>query len=202
MNTVSDTLIDLLRHGEVEGQGGCLMGRTDTPLSRQGLERMGEVTQGGAWDVICSSPLRRCAVFAETLARFSHIPLIMEPRLVELNFGEWEGQRLGDILAIEPEALEHFWGAPTAPVARGGESIASLAQRVTAAMGDLVRDHQGKHVLLVTHGGVVRAVLAWTLALPLTSLLRIEVPPASLSRVRIPEQGWPSLVFHNRLSIC
>jgi alpha-ribazole phosphatase len=66
-------LVHLLRHGETDG-GTRYWGRTDVALSSKGWQQMRTAVAGRAWDLIISSPLRRCAAFAEALAEKIGVP--------------------------------------------------------------------------------------------------------------------------------
>lgn len=194
-------LIDLLRHGEVE-QPGRFYGRTDVALSERGTWQMESATRGGAWDLVYCSPLRRCADFARRLAERKGLPLDMDERLAEIGFGRWEGRNAEEIMMEEPGVLEGYWADPTSHTPSGAESIGDLFGRTVAVVTEIAASHQGKHLLLITHGGVIRALLAWTLDMPLSALLRIEVAEAGLSRIRIPASGKPSLIFHDGGALC
>lgn len=158
--------------------------------------------QDGQWDAVYCSPLQRCALFAQRVAEQHQIPVHIDNRLTEINFGVWEGLEIDRIMASNPEALQRYWSDPTSEVPEGGESVMQLSQRVIESIGDLRVWNRSKHLLLVTHGGVIRAILAWVLAMPLSALIRIEVTHGGLSRIRIPDQGNPSLIFHGGGALC
>lgn len=195
------TTIDLLRHGEPEG-GHRYRGAIDDPLSQRGWAQLRAVTDGQRpWDVIISSPLRRCADFARRLAEQLELTLELEPGLREMSFGEWEGRTVAEIMAADPLALERFWRDPINHPPRGGEPLAACAARVIAAWNGLLERHAGRHLLLLGHGGVIRLALHHVLEIPLAHIWRLEAPYASFSRVRVYGEGataTPLLVFHNK----
>jgi alpha-ribazole phosphatase/probable phosphoglycerate mutase len=193
------TLVDLLRHGEPEG-GNRYRGSLDDPLSQQGWAQLrAAVAQQRPWDVIVSSPLRRCADFARELADKLDLALEIESDLREITFGEWEGRTLTEIMLSNPQALKRFWRDPVNNPPPGGEPLADCAARVTAAWRAVLQRHAGRHVLIVGHGGMIRLVLQHILEMPLGHIWRLEVPYASFSRVRIYGQGEEaSLVFHGK----
>src|SRR5512135_3739579 len=169
MNEVLTT-IDLLRHGEPVG-GQRFRGTIDDPLSELGWRQM-EATAGAlpAWQVVVSSPLRRCADFASALAGRHGVPLEREAGLREIGFGEWEGYTAKELMETSPEALTRFWSDPRGQTPPGGEPFADFAARVVAAWEGLLARHQGKQILLVCHGGVIRLILAHILEMPLGNL--------------------------------
>lgn len=193
------TTVDLLRHGEPLG-GQKFRGALDDPLSPLGWEQLR--TAVGAyqhWDVIVSSPLIRCAAFAQEVAERLDQPLEIVSEFRELNFGAWEGRTAAEVYADNPLAVAQFWRDPVANPIPGGEPVNAFDQRIGAAWTALLERYQGRRVLLVAHGGTIRMVLRQVLELPLRNLWRFEVLYASISRVRCyPDpDAQPQLVFFN-----
>ena len=92
--------LDLLRHGETTGGSG-FRGSTDDALTDKGWAQMHQALSDVAgWDLLISSPLQRCRMFAEQLAAARKVPLRIEADLRELHFGEWEGRNAAEILAL------------------------------------------------------------------------------------------------------
>lgn len=195
------TTVDLLRHGEPEG-GVRYRGARDDPLSPRGWEQMRLAVDGQApWDVIVSSPLRRCAEFAEELSRRCQLPMEIEHGLREISFGAWEGLTPAEVAVTAPEAQDRFWRDPETYPPPGAEPLTEFAARVGRAWQDLLERHGERHVLVVSHGGVIRMVLCQLLEMPLQRLWRLEVPYAVFSRVRVYGRGvlsQPTLVFHGK----
>lgn len=193
------TLIDLIRHGAPEG-GPKYRGSLDDPLSHEGWRQMQAAVQGHpAWDAIITSPLKRCAAFAETLGTQLNIPVTLEPRLQEMSFGRWEGRTALEIMKDDRERLVLFWQDPLNHTPPGGEPLMEFHPRVDAAWRDLLAQHKDQSVLVVAHGGVIRMILSLVLQLPLQHLSRVVVEYASLSRVKMDEvegRPMPRLVFH------
>lgn len=191
-------LVDLLRHGEAAG-GACFRGSRDDPLTQQGLAQLRAATapeaagEAPAWDLILTSPARRCAGFAHELGRHLELPVRAVPGLRERHFGAWEGRSAAD---LPPDALTAFWADPAGFTPPEAEPFADFRRRVLLAW-DEVRDSDARRVLVVTHGGVVRVIVGRVLGMPATSLLLLEVPHACRSRVRLAAApGLPSLVAH------
>lgn len=189
----SERFVDLLRHGEVEG-GVRFRGGRDDPLTASGWEQMARATAGNhGWTEILSSPSQRCAGFARRLADARGLPLRLVDNLRERRFGDWEGVSPDE---ISPEDLARFWENPASFTPPGAEPFGAFRQRVLRAWEDLLASGC-QHPLIVTHGGVIRVLIAETLRMPDEALLLIEVPFASLTRLRIHEPpGRPSLAFH------
>lgn len=182
-------LLDLLRHGETE-LGGVFRGSLDDPLTAAGWQQMRDSTATGQpWQLIISSPLRRCADFAEELAQRCAIPLAFEAGLRELHFGDWEGRHARELMETCEDDLGRFWSTPYAYTPPGGEPMTLFEERVVAAITALYREHAGKHVLLVTHGGVMRLLAARARALHRDHLLQVEVKHGQLLRLQLDAEG-------------
>lgn len=178
------THIHLLRHGEADG-GARYRGTTDDALTAAGWEQMwAAVNADVRWDGIVTSPLRRCAEFARALARQRSIPLTFDERLAEMHFGAWEGRSAAELMSTDPQALARFWDDPATHTPPGAEPLARFAARVLAAWHGIVRDHPGRRILLITHGGVIRVILCHVLGRPVERLLDFDVGHAALYRVR------------------
>jgi len=184
MNVSVYTDISLLRHGETEG-GARYRGITDDALTATGREQMwAAVGDECRWDGIVSSPLIRCAEFARALAQHHSLPLRLESRLREMNFGSWDGQTAAEIIQTDAEALERFWKDPWRHGPPDGESLAQVRARVLDAWHDIV--NECRSTLVITHGGPIRLILCELWRYPDKRLLDIEVPIASLRRVLVP----------------
>ena len=170
----------LLRHGAVTGGPG-FRGSTDDALSPDGWQQMWDSIKDQArWDYIFSSPLQRCAVFARELAQRSATPYLLDARLREIHFGHWEGHTTASIHASNPQGLQQFWTDPTAYTPPGAEPLLDFSQRVLAFWHMLHRKYQGRRVLLITHGGVIRVLLCHVKGQPLARLQEFEVACGSL----------------------
>lgn len=187
-------IIDLLRHGETE-QGGGLRGSLDDALTAAGWAQLRQaVTAGERWDRIITSPLQRCARFAEELAAAGDLPLHVEPRLQELHFGDWEGRTAAQLMETDAEALGAFWSDPYAFTPPRGERLTDFESRVLAALQHLQERHVSEHLLLVTHGGVMRLLLARLRGLPREQLLQVSVAHGQRVRITLDAGGhWQEL---------
>lgn len=196
------TLVDFIRHGMPVG-GRRYRGHLDDPLSDEGWRQMWDaVGEHCPWDVIVTSPLTRCAGFARALGERHGCPVEVEDGLKEISFGDWEGRHVRDILAETPEQVEGYWRDPVAHTPPGAESLSAFRDRTVAAWRAVVARHTGRHILIVGHGGLIRTLLTDVLGMPLEAVLRLEVPNAGLTRLRLQEDvngdPAPSLVFHAR----
>jgi alpha-ribazole phosphatase len=189
------TTIDMIRHGEPEG-GTLFRGWRDDPLSEAGWEQMRDAVGDHApWEQLITSPLLRCHEFARELEQRHGLPLLVEERLKEIGFGAWEGRKPDELYEEDPEEVGRFWSDPVKFPPADGESLLVFQERVVAAWQELIAQYQGKHLLLVAHGGVNRMLIAQVLGIPLSHLFRMDIPYAGISRILI-NDGIPRLAFH------
>ena len=190
---MATTQIDLLRHGEAQG-GQRYRGTTDDPLSEQGWIQMEAVTTPACkWNEVVTSPLNRCAQFARTLSRRLAIPLYQESAFREIAFGDWEGCSADELMVRDGQALARYYDDPWHNTPPGGEPLTAFQARVLAGWHALLADQAGAHILLISHGGVMRTILNHVLGLPASSLFKLHIPYACVSRVRIDGEGESAL---------
>lgn len=171
-------MIALLRHGDTGFTG--FRGSLDDALTPLGWQQMEAACAGHGWAHIVSSPRQRCAAFARQLAAAHHCPLALDDRLTELHFGDWEGQTAAELMTRDADALGRFWQDPDRHPPPGGETMSRFSQRVLAVWRELACV---ENCLVITHGGVIRRILCEVRGLPLSQLLTLEVPHASLHRI-------------------
>lgn len=193
------TTIDLLRHGDVEG-GRKYRGQLDDPLSELGWQQLRTVTQNKQdWQQIITSPLKRCAEFSEELAQSLNLPLNNESEYREISFGLWEGKTADELLKVDSEKIKRYWDDPEQETPPQGENLLSFEKRILSAWKKTLNDHKGRHVLLISHAGVMRIILCHILGMPLTELFKLDVGLAKASRIQIEYaegEAWPRLIFH------
>ncbi|PRB42472.1 histidine phosphatase family protein [Pseudomonas sp. MYb2] len=181
--------LDLLRHGETE-LGGGLRGSLDDALTEKGWMQMrAAVVEGGPWDRIVSSPLQRCARFAAELGEQLNLSVHLDKYLQELHFGAWEGQSAAALMETDAEALGLFWADPYSFTPPQGEPVSDFSSRVLSAVARLHSTYAGERVLLVSHGGVMRLLLAQARGLPREQLLNVEVAHGALFALTVAADG-------------
>lgn len=181
--------LDLLRHGETE-LGGGLRGSLDDALTDTGWAQMrAAVVEQGPWDRLVSSPLQRCSRFAEELGTQLGLPVQLDKDLQELHFGTWEGQSAATLMETDAEALGLFWADPYSFTPPEGERVEDFSTRVLAAVGRLHANYAGQRILLISHGGVMRLLLAQARGLPREQLLNVEVGHGALFSLAIGSGG-------------
>lgn len=194
------TTVDLLRHGEVEG-GRKYRGQLDEPLTELGWQQLQQVTSNKQnWQHIISSPLKRCADFSAKLAKTHQLPLKTESEFKEISFGLWEGKTADELLIAAPDEIKQYWNDPVNTTPPQGESLLSFEKRIINSWKKMLLEFQGKHILLVSHAGVMRIILCHILNMPLSELFKLDVGLAKASRIQIEHvdgKNWPRLIFHS-----
>lgn len=146
------------RHGQTQWNvDNKICGVTDVPLTEEGWAQaraLAEKTVDLELDLVICSTMLRAKQTASAVAEKLHIPVIEDPRLVEQNYGIYEGMDRKTPGFLENK--RHF--AVRYP---GGESMMDVAHRIYGLLEDVKRDHAGKNVLLVCHGGVLRLVRSY-----------------------------------------
>jgi broad specificity phosphatase PhoE len=152
---VAATTILLARHGETDwNRDGRVQGHTDAPLNRAGRAQARELAARLApepLDAVYASDLARASETARIVADRHALDVVLLPELRERHFGSWEGLTDSEILERFPHARPGHWG--------DGEPAEQMAERVVAALHRVATSHPGGHVLVVAHGGPLRAVL-------------------------------------------
>lgn len=178
----------LVRHGRSSANtAGILAGRTPgvnlDDHGRGQADAVAERLAGTRFDRLVSSPLDRCRQTVTPFSRSAGLPIEIEDRLAEVDYGDWSGRSLKD-LASEPlwRTVQQHASAAVFP---GGEGLAAVSARATAAIRDIrAAATADQTVLVCSHGDVIKAILADALCMHLDSFQRIVVAPASISVIR------------------
>ncbi len=193
------TTIDFLRHGEVAG-GTYYRGSTNDPLTKQGWQQMKSAIGEQQWDHIISSPLRRCQDFAIYASKQNNTPLTTDSNWQEICFGEWEGRTVEQIHQSFPYALTRFYQDPINNTPAQGESMSDFLKRINQASENLLKLHCDKHVLVITHAGVIRSLFCLFLKLPMNNMFNIQIDHANFTRFQCfhdSPDNFVTLISHN-----
>ncbi|MDH5611700.1 MAG: histidine phosphatase family protein [Gammaproteobacteria bacterium] len=191
------TKIDVIRHGEPEGGRRYRGYGVNDPLTEKGWQQMwASMPEQPTWDVIVSSPLARCLDFAQALSAKIGTTCIVEEDIKEIGFGVWEGLTPEQILAKDSQALDHFYKDPVHNRPEGAEDLDAFSQRVWNAYQAIASTYKNKHILIVGHAGVVRAVAANVLHMSLDDVYSsLGVEYAAIISTVIKDGSPPKLVM-------
>lgn len=157
------TRLILLRHGQTPMSAARqYSGRSNPALSELGRYQAEAaavaLAERGGIDLVLASPLLRARQTADAVAARLDAPMETDERLIEMDFGEWDGLTFDEARALHPELHEKWVKDPTLTTP-GGESLQKLHRRVKKLREELQRDHPGKNILVVTHLTVIKSLL-------------------------------------------
>jgi broad specificity phosphatase PhoE len=181
----------LARHGQsVSNADRRFQGAQDVPLSELGRRQavaLSAALRGRRLAHVYSSPLERARRTAEIVVAELGVALTMVDDLRELSLGEWEGRTVDEVRALPGDPYAQWLRDPLANVPPGGEPLETVQRRALAAVDAIAAAHpDGEDVLVVAHGGVISAYLAYHLGLPLSAIWRLTLSNCSVSRVAPP----------------
>ena len=190
--------IDLLRHGETT-LSHTLRGSTDDDLTELGWSQMQHSVDQSLdaliypqWDVIFTSPLKRCRLFAEKVAAQKQCPIFYDACLQEMHFGDWEGMSTQQIYENEPELLANFWQQPTLFTPPNAENMQQFHQRIVCGIHNIqqqMQDNAWQNALVVTHGGVIKLLKCIALKHSLDDILKMTAQLGQLNSFAIDEDS-------------
>lgn len=170
--------IIFVRHGEpVAAARGTVYGKLDVGLSKNGEA---QVTRTAEWlkrfeiTQIYTSPRVRATESARIVAETLALPVIIENRFAEIDFGDFEGATYDEVKARFPDIYELWMTRPTEVEFPNGESFTIMQRRVLAAIDEIKTAHQNQTAAIFAHGGVNRIAVAAALDLPPENLFRLE----------------------------
>jgi len=187
------TWIYLVRHGETDwNRDGRLQGILDVRLNEVGIHQGRQIAQRFSSLralKVYTSPLWR-ALHTATLLQ-SHVrdcPVIIEPRLREIDHGVWTGLTMGRITRDFPEEFEGWQLRPDRVRPRGGESLQEPYSRAAGFLHELTETSTGSDVLIVSHGVINALLVCAATGAPLARLWNFPQPNAHVTALRVEGQ--------------
>ena len=170
ISTRMGTLL-IVRHGETEWNAeGRIQGHTDIGLSEKGAEQarsLGQRLADRQIDVAYSSDLKRTSETAKLALGGRDITLNETPRLREYNKGIFEGMTLSEIQEKFPAEYPKYLEKDLSYAPEGGETTRDVSTRMASIFAEIKANHLDETVLVVSHGGVLRAAMVSLLGMPL-----------------------------------
>ncbi len=188
------TIVLLARHGETDwNRTERWQGHADPPLNATGVaqaEALADLLAEEPLRAIYSSDLQRAVTTAEAVARRHALPLVQLERLREIDVGEWSGLTTTEIKERFAEGFErHNTGGDGWLT---GEPHAQMQERIVSAVDELAESHDGETILVVIHGGTIRALLAHAMQIPFEEYRRRFRGPrnGTVARVSVESGRW------------
>lgn len=184
----------LARHGETAWNARHIFqGRTDLPLNENGKVQAQAIAQQLrplTIDQLISSDLLRASQTAEIIAasHTAHPQIMLDERLREISFGQWEGldeNRINEVLPGEMNS----WRSDPDFVPSGGESASQAMERVNTLLAELREGMDGKTIVLVSHGGILQALICRAMDIKPRFWWPFHLYNASLSELWLYPQG-------------
>ncbi len=173
----------LARHGQTTANAaGLLLGRGDAPLTELGRRQalaLGRALAGVS--MVVSSPLGRAVETAEMIGA----PVVVDPRWVEMDYGEYDGRPITEV----PAEQWVRWRRDPAYRPPGGESLEEVGERVRAACAELARRAVEEDVVVLSHVSPIKAAVSWALGADDVAAWRMHLAVASVSRVALGPGG-------------
>lgn len=178
----------IVRHGETDwNKMGKYQGITDVPLNENGLAQAkacGEALSHVHFDRILSSDLSRALVTAESIRRNRSIPISIDKRLRELNFGDWEALLFSEIEERWPGLIDEMYLKPHIVRVPNGESFKELQERAWAGLQEFISANDEEETLLITcHGGTIRTLLCKLLDISISHCWNFSQGNTAINRV-------------------
>ena len=177
----------LIRHGSTHTLDHSIAGWTPhVPLNERGLAEVQALSarlRGSAFNRVYTSPLQRAHETAQALATQLGCDLSTREELGELRYGEWTGKSFAE---LEQDARFHSYNRfRSGTVIPEGESMLAVQARAVGVLLELRAAHPEEQLLVVTHSDVIKAVIMHFLGIALDLCHRLEIAPASLTRLEL-----------------
>jgi broad specificity phosphatase PhoE len=189
--------LTLVRHGVTRWNAERrFQGTTDLPLSEEGRAQAAALARRLAHerpDRIYSSRLKRARETAEAIARMHRLSVSTDARLREFAFGAWEGLTWLEIVARYPNVEPAGWRNARAYSPEGGETFDAVCERSASFVEQLIRDGS-EHAVIVTHAGVLHALLHVLHLADAPPAIGANFLPASITRIALDNQR-PRLIL-------
>lgn len=186
------TTVLLIRHGMTDAVGKRLVGRLPgIPLNEQGrreVQALSERLRDLPLAAIYASPIERTQETARAIAAPHGLEVQTRDGLVEVDFGDWTGRLLVD-LVDDPVWQRWHAGSRMQTAIPGGEHMVEIQRRMVAEVLRVRDIHRDQIVALVSHGDPVRSALCAFAGIPLDLLQRLEISTASVSVIRLTPSG-------------
>ena len=180
------TVTRLLRHGQTPmSVQKRYVGRSDVPLTDLGVQQAAAAAKrlaSASLDVIVTSPLLRAVQTAEEVAAATGATVVTDDGFREADFGAWEGLTFAEVQERWPAEMA-AWLADPEVAPPGGESLAGVNERVTAALRRVLAARERQTVLVVSHVTPIKTLVAAALLAPPAALYRMHLDVAALSRI-------------------
>lgn len=195
------TRLILVRHGESTWNSrGCYQGRTDTELSDRGLHQaalLANRLKDTPIHAIYSSPLKRALTTAQEIASLHLLPVQIDPLLIEIDHGEWEGLTKKEVETRFASIHQQWLTSPSQTRFPGGESLDEVCKRAQEALARIAKAPTEQTTLVSSHDAVLKVMVLSALGLGIDSFWSIDLDNASVSVLEYTDGRWRLLLLND-----
>lgn len=192
----------IVRHCEAAGNTvRVFQGHIDSDISPNGIKQgdyLAERFKNVKYDYIYSGPLKRTLFTAQSVNRYHELPIQIEPKLIEINGGDWENTRWSELPKLYPEQAANWESQPHLFIAPNGESMVQVRERMIDAITQLAKRHEDKTVVVVSHGCAIRNLLCWAKGWDIERISEVQwCDNSGVAQIDIDKNGNPTVVYEN-----
>ncbi len=198
----ADTQLILIRHGRtILNSAGRFRGHEDVPLDGVGraqvealahrLKASFNITQ------LLTSPLRRALHTADAIGKTFGLPTVVEPRLIDLDFGNWQGLTADEAATAYPRQYREWERIPERALLPGGGCLAWHVENALRLAGEVVVRYPGETIGLVTHEVICQGLTCGFLSIPLRRFRTITHAPAAFSVFQMLPRAWRAVTLND-----
>jgi len=188
------TRLCVVRHGETAWNAEHrVQGQLDVPLNEVGQAQAQAAARALArekFDIIYSSDLSRAQQTAAPTAELLAMPVVVDRELRERHYGIFERLTYAEVKLRYPEDYARFEARDPDYAFRTGESLKDFSVRSIAVISRIANQHEGRNILVFTHGGVLDKLYRHVTGLPLSAPRDFGIPNAGLNRIELTPEGW------------
>ncbi|EOD00389.1 alpha-ribazole phosphatase [Caldisalinibacter kiritimatiensis] len=185
----------IVRHGETKANvNGIYSGWTDFPLTERGfkqIKRIKKYLKDKRIDKVYSSPLKRALITSKEITKGNKLKVNETEKLKEINFGIFDGKMLDEIVKVHSTEWKEWTNNYINYRIPSGESLQDLHNRVVNFINEIITKEK-ETVLLITHGGVMRVIIAYLLGLDIKDTWHFKTSPGCLVEIEY-EDGYSVL---------
>ncbi len=181
-------LVYLMRHGQTAwNKSEIFRGRVDVPLNETGLkeaELAAEYFRGKKVDAVYTSPISRAVQTAERIGGVLGLNVSLHSGITDMSFGEWEGRPIREVEHSDADRFQLWKDAPHLLKIPGGETLADVRARATAALEEVIQRHSEGTVILVTHRVITKVLICAVLGLDDSHFWQIDQDSTAINLIR------------------
>ena len=198
---MTKTKVIAVRHGETQWNlEGRFQGQLDSPLTKNGLSQAKAVAKTLSThnvSLIYSSDLGRALQTAEQISEATDIDILTDNRLRERHFGIFQGMTESDMRASMPDEINNPKHRDPDYIIPEGESMRQASQRGVSCISEIVQNHPGETIVVVTHGGILESFFRYVIGIPFEAPRMYKIWNTGLNIFSHSNGRWELLTFGN-----